>query len=115
MHELSTMIHLVNLAADAAGKEGGGKITSMEVSVGEMSGILGCYLKQYFPQAAKGTTAEGAELVIHEIPVKVRCLQCGREYEPDRETGRVCPECGSAMGKIIAGRDVVLDSVTVSE
>ncbi len=115
MHELSTMIHLVNLASEAAQREGGGRISSMEVSVGGMSGILGYYLKQYFPEASKGTAAEGAQLIIHEVPVRVHCLQCGMEYEPDREHDRVCPQCHSASGKIIAGRDVVLDSIELTE
>ncbi len=114
MHELSTMVRLVNLACEAAGKEGGGQITSMEVSVGEMSGIIEYYLRLYFPQAARGTAAEGAELIVHMIPVKVCCLDCGEEYEPRAETNRVCPKCSGAKGRVIAGRDVVLDRVAVS-
>ncbi len=115
MHELSTMVRLVNLACEAADKEGGGQITSMEVSVGEMSGIIEYYLRLYFPQAAKGTAAEGAKLTVHMVPVKVCCLDCGEEYEPSAQTNRVCPNCSSARGRVIGGRDVVLDSVTLSD
>ncbi len=115
MHELSTMVRLVSLALEAASREGGGHITSMEVSVGEMSGILEYYLRQYFPQAAKGTAAEGAELTVNMVPVKVCCLECGEVYEPRAETNRVCPNCSSPKGRVIAGRDVVLDRITVED
>ncbi len=113
MHELSTMINLVNMACKAADQEGGGKIISMEVSVGEMSGIIEYYLQMYFPQASKGTPAEGAELIVHMVPVRVCCLECGEEYEPSAKTNRVCPKCHSAMGRVVAGRDVVLDRITL--
>ncbi len=113
MHELSTMVRLVNMACEAARKEGSEHISSVEVSVGEMSGIIEYYLRLYFPQASKGTAAEGARLIVHPVPVRVCCLECGREYEPKAETNRVCPVCGSARGRVIAGRDVVLDSVAL--
>lgn len=111
MHEMSTMVRMVNLACETAEKEGGGKLRSLSISVGAMTGILPYYLKKYFPAASKGTTAEEAELKITEVPVTVRCLDCGAVYEPEKESGRRCPKCGSIRAHILTGRDITLDQV----
>lgn len=111
MHEMSTMVRMVNLACEAAEKEGGGKLRSLSVSVGAMTGILPYYLRKYFPAASRGTLAEGAELKITEVPVTVKCLGCGTVYEPEKENGRRCPHCGSIRAHILSGRDITLDRI----
>lgn len=113
MHELSTMIRLVSLAQETAEKEGAKKVTALTVKVGEMTGILPSYLYKYFPEASRGTLLEGAELTCTGVPVRVRCLSCGTEYEPDRIPGRVCPNCGKTAAHILAGRDVTLENIEI--
>lgn len=115
MHEMSTMVRMVNLACETAEKEGGGRLKSISVSVGAMTGILPFYLKKYFPAASKGTLAEGAELEITEVPVTVKCQDCGTIYEPEKATGRSCPKCGGIRAHILSGRDITLDKVTMEE
>lgn len=115
MHEMSTMVRMVNLACEMVEKEGGGRLKSLTVSVGAMTGILPYYLKKYFPAASKGTFAEDAVLNVIEVPVKVKCMDCGKVYEPDKEYGRRCPGCGSIRGHILSGRDIVLDQVEIEQ
>lgn len=109
MHEMSTMIRLVNLACRKAEQEGGGKVTALSISVGDMTGILPAYLQKYFPAASKGTPAEGASLQIREVPIRVKCLDCGIEYLPEETAGRRCPACGGIRASILSGRELDLD------
>jgi len=113
MHELSTMVKLVNMAIEEASASDASHIMSMTVKVGEMTGILPRYLHRYFPQATAGTIAEGAQLQIIEVPVRIRCLDCGTEYEPTKVPGRRCPQCESVKGKILSGRELTLESLEV--
>ena len=115
MHEMSTMVRMVNLACEAAEKEGGGKLKSISISVGAMTGILPYYLEKYFPAASKDTSAEGAALNIRQVPVTVKCLDCGTVYEPEKATGRCCPKCGSIRASILTGRELTLDRVEIVE
>lgn len=113
MHEMSTMVRMVDLACRTAEKEGGGKLKTISISVGAMTGILPYYLQKYFPAASKGTPAEGARLEITEVPVTVKCLDCGTVYKPERSTGRACPKCGGIRAHILTGRDITLDRIEV--
>lgn len=113
MHEMSTMVRLVDLAQQKGREQGAERILRLSVSVGAMTGILPYYLQKYFPEASKGTLMEGAQLQITEVPVTVKCSDCGEVYSPDRATGRKCPGCGSIRAKILTGRDIRLDSIEV--
>lgn len=115
MHEMSTMVRMVNLAAGEAEKAGGGKLKTISISVGAMTGILPFYLQKYFPAASKGTPAEGAKLKIRAVPVTVRCLDCGEVYEPEKVSGRRCPGCGGIRAHILTGRELTLDSIELEE
>lgn len=111
MHELSTVIRLVNLAEKEAAAAGAAGVKSMTVRIGEMTGILPEYVRKYFPEAVKGTMLEKAELILEEEPVQTKCGDCGRVYRPSREKGYACPDCGSIRGKVVAGRETRLISM----
>ncbi len=115
MHEMSTIVRMVNLACEAAQREGGGKLRSLSIRVGAMTGILPCYLEKYFPEASRGTPAEGAVLKITEVPVTVSCMDCGTVYEPEKTPGRRCPRCGSIRGHVQTGRELMLDQIELEE
>ena len=114
MHEMSYMIRLVDEAVGEVEKHGG-RVLKMCVSVGEMTGVLPEYLYKYYPEAVKGTILEGSELSVETVEARVRCEGCGGEYRPTRENGYACPVCGNTNGRIIAGRDVVLERLELED
>lgn len=115
MHELSAMIRLVDIAVRCAGEQGAEKVSRIDVDVGAMTGIIPEWLEHYFPQASAGTCAEGAILEIHSIPVKAKCMSCGKVYIPDRGHDRACPSCGSKNASLISGRELAVRSVELSD
>ena len=62
VHEARLCLSLVRLAEEALGREGGERIVTVELDVGELSGVAPEALAAAFPVCVHGTPAEGATL-----------------------------------------------------
>lgn len=113
MHELSYIIRLAEMASDAAEANHAKSVDTVTVSVGEMNGLVPEYMRRYWPSAVKGTVLEGSTLSINEIPVEMHCASCGENYQPKRENHYRCPVCGSSAGKLLHGREFMVQSITI--
>ena len=69
-------------------------------------------LREFFPVAAAGSAAEGAELRIETVPARFRCLDCGYEGEADRKNA-CCPHCRSTAVRMTAGREFYVENLKV--
>ncbi len=105
MHELSYVLKITELSLGIANENGLKNVEKISVEVGAMTGALPHYLNMYFKKASAGTILEGAELDIINVPVLAEC-ECGNIYCPSKENGYKCPECKSAAGRIVQGRDI---------
>lgn len=105
MHELSLITDVVRMVEQDAAKRGITKVSVVELQVGELSGAFPHALKAAFPIASKGSVLEGAELRIDEVPAKVECKKCGREFAPTKE-GWACPGCGSYDAALRSGTEL---------
>ena len=66
MHELTLAFDLVDRIQEIMKKDGAKKAKSVSVTIGHLSGVdRGCF-EFAFPEAAKGTCAQDAELIITE-------------------------------------------------
>ena len=63
-----------------------------------------------FESASEGTCAEGAQLIITEVPAKAQCRSCDNEYVPEI-ANYTCPKCLNADAEIIQGKDIILTSM----
>ena len=94
MHELALTKGIIDIVNSEAEKSGFKNVLEITLRVGEYSGIVPQCLREFFPIAAAGSVAEGAELVIEPVKARFRCLECGHEGEADRKSA-CCPECRS--------------------
>ena len=113
MHELSITQSLVDLALEKAHKAGARQVSRIDVSLGELSGVVGDCMRLYFDALTRDTIAAGATLEIERVPVAVKCRDCGHNYPPGPGAWR-CPECGSAGAEIVSGRECYLTSIEVT-
>ena len=67
MHELSLATAMVEQLEEILTREGGTRIVRIALRLGAMSGVDRDAFEFAFPEAAGGTPAEGAVLVIEEI------------------------------------------------
>lgn len=112
MHEMSYILRIVRLAERTALENNIKRVDSVEISVGEMTGLVPEYLSRYYPEAARGTVLEGSHLLIHPVAVRALCADCGAEFSPSKENRYCCPACGSAKAKVLSGREFELVRLT---
>lgn len=110
MHELAIMQSVVRIVEDEQRRRGFDRLCRIKLKVGAVSGIVPACLMDYFPIAAAGSVAEGAELITETIPVTISCFSCGYEGAPK---GAQCPECGGEAYKLLTGREFFVDSIEV--
>ena len=58
------------------------------------------------------TPLEGARLVVEDVPLSFRCIDCGTPWNED---AALCPSCGSMHRETVAGMELDIESVEVEE
>lgn len=119
MHELSLCQSIVKLVDSCVKAQAGPvRVTHIALDIGDASAVELETLRFCFPLAAEGSAAEGAELQINEVPVKLHCLSCAQEYLPERGPAALavpCPECGEGRHEVLAGKELSVRHIEVSE
>jgi len=114
VHEVSLMKNLLAIVEKAAADQGGSPVSLVHLRIGEMSGVSADALRFAFEVMAKGTAAEGAELEIETVPLRVRCGRCGLEAHP-RDFVFICGSCGATDVEILGGREMEVDYILVRD
>ena len=110
MHEMGITQGILAASFDAAEQAGATRITEIRISVGELTEVVDFALQFAFEALTPGTIAEGARLVVTNVPARSRCLECGTGYDHDRFQ-MVCPKCGSFGVELLQGRELMIDSI----
>ncbi len=107
MHELAICQALMNQVESIAAERNARSVVSIVVGMGPLSGVEAQLLKHAYPVASAGTVAEGAELVIEDLPVRIKCTQCDNESDalPNK---LVCKACGDWRTTLISGDELLL-------
>jgi hydrogenase nickel incorporation protein HypA/HybF len=111
MHELALADAIVRIVLAHAG---GRRIESVECKVGHLRQVVPDSLAFAFSLLTEGTEAEGAELVIEEIPAAGTCRACGTESEFDGFP-LACHACGGLDVELLRGEELLVDAVTLME
>ena len=112
---MSYISRMVSLAIEVAKENNAAKVKSIVVEIGKTSGVMPYYMHKYYPEAAKGTILEDAELICEEVPVKALCEECGEEYYPTSENRYLCTNCGGRKAHIIEGKGVTLKNIVIED
>ena len=115
MHEMSYISRMVALAIEVAEENKAEKVKSIVVEIGKTSGVMPYYMHKYYPEAAKGTILEDAELICEEVPVKALCEECGKEDYPTSENRYLCTYCGGRKAHIVEGKGVTLKNIVIED
>lgn len=107
MHELAICQALMNQVESIAAERNARSVVSIVVGMGPLSGVEAQLLKHAYPVASAGTVAEGAELVIENLPVRIKCTECGKESEASPNK-LICKACGDWRTTLISGDELML-------
>jgi hydrogenase nickel incorporation protein HypA/HybF len=112
MHELSIMQCALDQVLERARQAGAVRVHAIRLRIGALSGVVPDALQFAFEVLADGTPAQGAQLLIEDVPARFWCAACAREFEsPDRLSR--CPDCSSFSGDLRAGREMELASLEI--
>lgn len=112
MHELSLAMELVEQLKEVVIRENATVVTEINIVMGAMSGVERVPFEFAFPEAARNTAMEGAVLKIEEVPLVLKCNDCGAETEPD-DIVMLCPVCDSLSVEVLRGREFLVRSMEV--
>ena len=90
------------------------KVTKVNLKIGKLTAIIPDTFKFCLEVITKDTRAQGAEIIIEEVPLRVQCENCGAETELE-EPFFLCPKCESPKLKILSGRELFIESIEVEE
>lgn len=111
MHELSIASAIADVAIGAAD---GRRVRKVEVKVGYLRQVVVASLTFAFELVTRDTLADGAELVVEQVPARVRCGGCDAETDLDRFPLR-CGSCRSLAVTVIAGQELDVEWVELDE
>ncbi len=111
MHELAIASALLDQVLEAARKASLRRVIAVEVRCGEARQVVPEALQLAFEAVSASTLAAGAALSIVEVALEARCRHCHRSFRA-RIDNYVCPGCGRADAELVAGDDIILQSLT---
>lgn len=114
MHELSIAQSIVSIAENAVPKNIKSTITSVELQIGELSGIEIESLRFALSVIKKDTLLKDADLNIEVIEGQAECPNCGTVF-PMHYFGCSCPNCNNYFIKVLKGREMKVLNITVDE
>jgi hydrogenase nickel incorporation protein HypA/HybF len=111
MHEIRIAQDMQKIILQVASKENLNKVTAVNVQFGEMVQIVPDIFRFAFEEVSRNSPVEGSELNFEIIPVKIKCINCLKEYEISREGRFECMNCGSVDIEIIHGKELLIKSI----
>jgi len=111
MHELAIAESVVEIAS----RHGDGRrVARVELKVGHLRQVVPSVLSFAFELLAAGTTLEGAELAIEDVPAAGACRSCGRRT-PLPGFPLACAHCGGFDVEVTQGEELLVDALDLEE
>ena len=111
MHELSIADSVVRIADRHAD---GRRVTKVYLKVGHLRQVVPSALTFSFDLVAHGTSVEGAELALEEVPATGKCRACGAESQLNSFPLK-CGSCGGSDLEIVAGEELYVESLELED
>ena len=114
MHELSICQSMRGQLEHIVHENHACAVHAVWVQIGPLAGVEPELLAQAFPLAMAGSVAQGAELIVESLPIRIRCQQCGAESEATASR-LVCAQCGDWQTTLLSGDEMLLVSVELDK
>ncbi len=114
MHELSIAQALVEQVEEVRSSNGGRAVVSVGLRVGSWRLVVPESLDFYYQALTRGTPLQGSVLEIETVEARGRCVPCGEVFGVEGPL-ILCPACGSLGGDLVAGQELDLVSVELTD
>lgn len=113
MHEQNIIENVMKIVTRQIAPYPGKRVTRVRLVIGALRAVMIDSLEFYFQIISAGTPAEGAQLVISELPIRAYCPQCHAEFEV-LQFNFICPTCHFKDTQIKQGQELYIESLEVS-
>ena len=105
MHEMSLAEGVLQLIEDSAKTQSFSRVKTVWLEIGQLAGVEVEAMKFCFESVVNDSIAQGAQLVVIEIPGQAWCLHCA-EVVNVRVLYDACPKCGSHQVQVTGGNEM---------
>lgn len=109
---MSVALSIVEIAEREARKEKADNIKSIELEIGQLSGVVIDALKFAMDSAVKNTMLQHSNVHIHFIPGLCQCEVCKHKFESS-EIFSLCDHCGSADINVLKGNELRVKALVI--
>jgi hydrogenase nickel incorporation protein HypA/HybF len=115
MHELPITESILKIVLKHAETNNVRRVVAIHLQIGKLSELEDEWIQRYFDYLSKGTVAQGAELKIERMPIRVQCDVCSSSYETEMAKlgDLVCPACGEKGCTLLSGREYYIKDMEV--
>lgn len=114
MDERELANHVLEIVDNTAYRIAARRVVAVRVAVGGRRPVdLEC-LRRIFGDAARGTVAEGAQLLVEILPVEHHCQNCGNNFQAEGAE-RPCPACGHPRTEMVGGEELRLLNLDIDD
>ena len=110
MHEIKIAEELSAIVLETAKREKLTSVSKVNISFGKMIQIVPDIFRFAFGETVRETIAEGAEVDIEILPVKMKCRKCKSDVMVI-DYSFACDRCGSTDLEIIQGKELFVKSI----
>jgi len=114
VHELSIAQSIVEIVEQTASANGSGRVRSIKLKIGELSGVVGDSLEFCFLAVTAGTKLEGARLDIEHVSLTAECRSCRQTFTVHNNVF-FCPSCKSGDCSVVTGRELQVSEIELED
>ena len=114
MHELSIAQSIVDIVQQTASSNGSGKVRTIRLRIGALSGVVVDSLEFCVTAITAGTDLEGVRLEIDNVPLRAQCRMCGQNFSVENNNF-FCPHCGSGECSVVSGRELQVSEIELED
>ena len=114
MHELSVAQEILKIVDQYLPDPSPNSVKFVKIKVGKFSNILTDSLSFCYEALVDNTPLQGSKLKIEEIPVKISCSNCNREFEIEPPVFS-CPGCEHNYIRIISGTELQVKEIELND
>ena len=117
MHELPITKSILDWACLYAEKAQAKKVVTIVLQLGVLRDLQKEWLQRYFRYISKGTIAAEAEILVMEVPLTCKCLECGETFSVDisqlTDETILCSSCQARRYEILTGTEFRIQGIEV--
>jgi hydrogenase nickel incorporation protein HypA/HybF len=112
MHEMSLCEGVRSVIEHAAVKNGFSGVKTVRLEIGKFAGVEKPALEFAFDVVMRGSVAEGAALVMIDLPGRAMCYDCLKEVSIENRLD-CCPDCGGGKLMPVGGDEMRIKDLEV--